>query len=347
MSIITPTQKCKAFCNLLALGKGLDPGGHATPFETLLLLEAPLPWGRDMYTTPGALPQEVIELYAFYVERYRQTGFWPALYLFLIAPDEAYSQPGRRRVILFERDGDQMANFARTEYLVPEAEAGPLVWTLAEEPEGAGRFDAWKTADIPTNPTRDILVCTHGSVDAACAKFGFPLYRYMRRTHAADNLRVWRVSHFGGHVFAPTLMEMPSGHFWAYVGEAQADQIVQRNGLPADLRGHYRGWAGLANGFLQAAERELWLREGWRWFDWPRRGEVLAEGGAGASSWADVCFVVEKNGRQHHYKARVEMQGSIDTIHTTNNEETLSYPQYRVCWIEHLSRQKPGIKTFA
>lgn len=325
----------KAYCNLLAQEKGLDSGGHAMSFETLLLLEAPLPWRRSMYTTPGTLPQEVLALYALYAQRYRETGHRPPVYLFLVAPDALYSQPGKRRVMHFQRDGALIANFARTEYLVPEAEAGPLLWALTEAPAGLAHFEEWKPA--VTNPTRDILVCTHGAVDAACAKFGFPLYRYLRQTHATDTLRVWRISHFGGHVFAPTLMDMPSGHFWAYVAEAQADQIVQRHGDPADLRGHYRGWAGLANGFLQAAEREMWLREGWRWFDWPKHGEVLAQDAASPSTWAEVCITFDKDDGRHSYTAGVKVSDNIATLHTTGNTELYPYPQYQVTWI--VSRQ--------
>lgn len=322
----------KTYCNQVALEKGLDPGGHATPFETLVLLEAPLPWGRDMYTTAGAMPQDLLDLYALYMQRYRETGIWPPFYLLLIAPDELYLQPGYRRVILFRRDDAQIANFARSEYVVPEAEAGKLVWALAEEPGKLDEFEGWKTAVSPTQ--RDILVCTHGTVDAACAKFGYPLYRHLRQTHAAADLRVWRVSHFGGHVFAPTLMDMPTGHFWAYVEEAQTDQIVRRDGSPTDLRGHYRGWAGLANGFLQAAEREMWLREGWRWFDWPKRGEVLAQDEAVDAKWAEVCIMFDNDDGQHSYKARVELLDAINTIHTTNHEEVYPYSQYNIVWIE-------------
>ena len=46
----------KTYCNCVAQEKGLDPGGHATAFDTLILLEAPLPWRRDVYDAAGTLP---------------------------------------------------------------------------------------------------------------------------------------------------------------------------------------------------------------------------------------------------------------------------------------------------
>lgn len=324
----------KTYCNLVALEKGIDPGGHATHFDRLVVLEAPLPWRRDIYTREGGMPKEVLDLYALYMQRYQETGVWPPFYLLLIAPDEQYSQPGCRRVIMFRRDGAQIANFARTEYVVPEAEAGKLVWAMAEEPDRLNEFGGRQVN--ANDALRDILVCTHGTVDAACAKFGYPLYRHLHRNHTSAQLRIWRVSHFGGHVFAPTLMEMPSGHFWAYMEESQADQIARRDGSVADLRGHYRGWAGLENGFLQAAEREMWLREGWRWLDWPRQGQVLAQDDAEQPTWAEVCLVFRDDDGQYAYKARVEMTGAIDTIHTTGQKGVYPYAQYNVVWIDRL-----------
>ncbi len=323
----------KTYCNRVALDKGLDPGGHASSFDTLLLLEAPLPWRRDMYDVAGAMPQELLDLFALLARRYQETGVWEAPFILLIAPDEQYSQAGRRRVIRFQRDRELLVQFARTEYLVPENEAGRLMWALAEEPQTAAWFDEWRTAAI-AHPARDVLVCTHGTVDAACAKFGYPLYRHLRRTHANESVRVWRVSHFGGHVFAPTLMDMPSGRFWAYVEEAQADQIMRHDGAVADLRGHYRGWAGLESGFMMAAEREMWQREGWRWFDWPKCGEVVARDGADTPTWVEVRVLFDADDGRHSYHARVELSHTIDTIHTTGYEQTYPHAQYRVAWME-------------
>lgn len=345
MSETKPHSKGPSFCNLLALEKGLDPGGHATHFESLALLEAPLPWRRDIYEKDGPMPRELLDLYELYLTRYHETGVWPASYVFLVAPDEAYSRSGHRRVILFQHDEAQFATYSRAEYLVPEAQAGKLIWAAAEEPDKLDEFNAWKVTH--PQPVRDILVCTHGTVDAACAKFGFPLYRYLRHTHADEHLRVWRVSHFGGHVFAPTLMDMPAGHFWAYVGEAQADQIVRRDGDVAQLRSHYRGWAGLEYGFPQAAERAMWLREGWRWLAWPRRGQVLAQDDAASPSWAEVQIEFDDESGPCFYRCRVEMSGAIDTFHTTGEAETYPYPQYRVVRLERGDRTPDAASRIA
>jgi hypothetical protein len=56
-------------------------------------------------------------------------------------------------------------------------------------------------------PSRDILVCTHGSRDRCCSRFGAPIYRQARRLVGElelENTRIWQASHIGGHRMAPT-----------------------------------------------------------------------------------------------------------------------------------------------
>ena len=62
------------------------------------------------------------------------------------------------------------------------------------------------------------MVCTHGNIDAACARFGYPIYQQLRQNYATQSLRVWRCSHFGGHQFAPTLIDFPSGRGLSSIG---------------------------------------------------------------------------------------------------------------------------------
>ena len=180
-----------------------------------------------------------------------------------------------------------------------------------------------------------MLVCTHGTVDAACARFGYPLYNYLRIHHADETLRVWRVSHFGGHVFAPTLMDMPLGYTWAYVEALQAEQIVAQRGPVETLRGHYRGWAGLEDGFLQAAEREMWQREGWHWFETSKSGTILAQDSdVEPPHWADVRIEFATQEASGVYEAHVEVYQHVETEHSTNEAQTYPYPQYRVTRLE-------------
>ncbi len=227
----------------------------------------------------GTLPQPIIDLLDHWLQQYQAGRGYPH-YLLVVAPDPTYSCAGFRRVMFYRRPAGLFSHFDKAEYLVPVDEMGAALYEARAE---LPRFEPYRVPEC--DPMRDILVCTHGTVDTACAKFGYPFYKHMRGTYSNERLRVWRVTHLGGHVFAPTLMDMPSGHFWAYVGAEQAAQIVRRDGDPGTLRDYYRGWAGLSDGFLQAAECELWQQQGWTWFDYPKTGEILAQAN---DKWAEV-----------------------------------------------------------
>lgn len=329
MTARTPTT---SYCNCLALENKLDPAGYAGDFDDAIIMELPLPWPGDLYTNEAALPQEVRDLVARWVQRYEKSGEYRHRQL-VIAPDSEYSRKGYRRVLFYTRPEGLMARFAKLEYHVPEADFGALVWSLYEDRAALPRFERYRTPQA--DGVRDLMVCTHGTVDVACAKFGYPLYKGLRERHADAGTRVWRVSHFGGHVFAPTMMDMPSGHYWAYLDPEQAKQIVRRTGDPAALRGHYRGWSGAPYGFGQAAERELWLREGWAWFGFPKRGEVLAQEDAEEPTWAEVRFeFTDAEGHSGAYYARVEVGHTVETPPQSGSEETYAYPQYDVVKLE-------------
>ncbi|MCU0463372.1 MAG: sucrase ferredoxin [Anaerolineae bacterium] len=326
----------KAYCNVLALEKGLDPAGHAGSFNDAVLIETPLPWKKDIYQQADPLPQEALNLMALWLQRYHETGEYGHRPL-LIAPDAEYSRPGQRWVMFYTHKPGAFAHYDKVSYSVPVDEVGPLLWAWYESPVDLPHFDMFRAPEADSQ--RDILVCTHGTIDAACAKFGYPLYNGLRRQHADDGLHVWRVSHFGGHVFAPTLMDMPTGHYWAYVEEAQARQIAARDGEVSALRGHYRGWAGLKSSFLQAAEYELWQRHGWAWFGWDKHGEILAEDDTDPDDplWADVRIThTTPDGAEVAHVLRVEVRNHVETITTTGYDKTYHYPQYVVTACERV-----------
>jgi hypothetical protein len=179
------------------------------------------------------------------------------------------------------------------------------------------------------------MVCTHGSVDAACATLGFPVYRELRALAEAPHsgMRVWRVSHFGGHVFAPTLIDMPEFRYWGYAEREVAAQIAARAGHGLQLRDHYRGWAALDSPFLQAAERELFGLHGWAWSALHKSGHVLR----GGPAWADVRIeYATPAGRQRGaYAARVELCGYVECIASTYDEQPFRFPQYDVVALDH------------
>lgn len=320
----------RPYCNCLALERGLDPVGHAGHFEDCLVVEIPLPWKRDLYTDEKVLSSEFCTLREMWLQRYHAGEPYSHLSLF-VAPDAEYSKSGYRRVMFFTRPAGLFTQFEKVEYLIPVELMGRLIWSLYEDRAALPDFEAYH---VPENDrVRDILVCTHGTIDVACAKFGYPLYKYLRDEYASSELRVWRVSHFGGHVFAPTLMDMPLGHYWAYLGNEQAAQIVRQDGDVANLRGYYRGWAGLESSFLQTAEYDLWQQHGWSWFNTPKAGEIIASAeNEDDPQWAEVRVHYQLPGSEQITSAdyMVEISHKVETTHTSNGDKPYAYAQYRV-----------------
>lgn len=250
----------------------------------------------------------------------------------VVAPEAA--PEGYRRVMYYARPQGAFADYDAASYLVPEELVGALVWALVMAPEQLGDYARYRMSASG----RELWVCTHGAVDAACGKFGYPAYRELKRLAMGMGVTVRRVSHFGGHVFAPTALELPAGRYWAYVDGEVAAQLVRQQGEVGALRGHYRGWAALESGFLQAAEREAWLREGWEWFSYPKRGVTLAQDAAPEPRWARVQLeFVRPDGSAGAYEARVELAAPVTTPHSSAARELYPYAQYRVVALSAVS----------
>jgi hypothetical protein len=109
-------------------------------------------------------------------------------------------------------------------------------------------------------------------VDICCARFGVPLYGQARAAYPL--VRAWRMTHFGGHRYAPTAWDFPSGYKWAHLDADATRQVLTRSGSPASLRGHVRGWSALPAA-LQVLEREGLALHGWDWLDYRRAGRIL------------------------------------------------------------------------
>ena len=69
-----------------------------------------------------------------------------------------------------------------------------------------------------------IFICTHGRHDKCCAKFGQKLAAEMRYNVSRKNsaVEVWDSSHLGGHRFAATIIDFPTGR--AY-GNLSVDEV--------------------------------------------------------------------------------------------------------------------------
>lgn len=269
MAVAETELIARRMCSLVTKAAGEDPIGSVAAFDRLLLIEVPLPWPRAVRKAPrfSSDVDAVLQRVDASGLRYRMYG---------LVPDPRYTPEGFVRVIDVRRpETAAMTIYDKTDYVVPPAMLGDLVSSLLEQPGPSPAFDDFRQ---PTSHIRDLLVCTHGTRDRCCATFGYPVYNRLRRTFDQDEsgtTRVWRVSHLGGHRFAPTVLDLPDGRNWAYLDQETTERLEQRSGDRLDLQRHYRGWAALSSLPEMVAERAAFEREGWRWLTRSVRSEII------------------------------------------------------------------------
>ena len=138
------------------------------------------------------------------------------------------AQPGVR-TLLIRRPGS-MASQERRRLIVAETPADPCQRRLVELDV---ELDALPSLDLdalvaaaPPEPrlAQVWLVCTHGTRDRCCAKWGMPVFEALRQREA-DPGRVWQSSHLGGHRFAATFLSLPDGLMWGRFDLAELDTL--------------------------------------------------------------------------------------------------------------------------
>jgi hypothetical protein len=314
-------SNCK-FCSVVSQLNGEDPIGTADSFDTLIVMEISQPWTEERLDNDPVLSR-VHDFFHELDDRQIQVS------VMAIAPDREYSTPGYARVIYYQRPAKLFAEYAKQEFMVPEEQLAELASALVLQPEKLGEF---QTYCQPESLTRDMMVCTDGNVDVACARFGYPIYRQLRDRYTSSRLRVWRCSHFGGHQFAPTLIDLPNGRVWGHLKPEILPVLVEQRGNVRDLRSFYRGFAGLTK-FEQIVEGEIWMQQGWEWVEYYKHGQVLAKDTENEEDvdWAEVRveFTTPNGSVAGSYEARVECCGSVMTAE--NSGETIApVKQYRV-----------------
>ncbi|MBE9118004.1 sucrase ferredoxin [Lusitaniella coriacea LEGE 07157] len=312
-----PIAECK-FCSLVSKSNGEDPIGSANPTHGWLAMELPQPWTEERFHHDPLL-KPVHDLF--------HEAFDRGLRVFplAIAPDRQYSVPDQAHVFYYRRPRDRFAQFEKQTFLLPTEQIVPLAKALLFEPDDLHPFLDYQQ---PADSTRNIMVCTHGNIDVACARFGQPIYSQLRKEYASDQLRVWRCSHFGGHQFAPTLVDFPTGQVWGHLEPEVLDYLVKREGSVMELYQFYRGWSGLTK-FEQILEREIWMQQGWNWLNYSKSAQVL-EKDTTNEDWAEIRLeFTAPNGSMGAYEGRVEVCGSVMTAQNSG-EKPVSVKQYRV-----------------
>ncbi|MEH1848176.1 MAG: sucrase ferredoxin [Nostoc sp.] len=335
------------YCSVVSQANGEDPIGTAGTVDEWLIVEVPRPWKAELWQEkPEFQPLlQVVERLASNPMRYFKGR------LLAIAPDKGYTHPEWVRVFYYQRPAQLFAQYTKQEYLLPLIQVAPLTEALLFQPQNLLSFQTYRQL---TDNIREILVCTHANYDLACGRFGYPLYQLLRQKYAteSDSLRVWQTNHFGGHQFAPTLIDFPTGQVWGHLKADILDSLIYRQGDVSQLRNFYRGCAGLGK-FEQIAEREIWMQSGWDWLDYSKAGRILAqdEGGIVRSllkgilkrvpslklklvvarwdqqaTWAKVLidYTSSNNSHQGAYEATLKLTGTVTSKHKSGDDVPLT-----------------------
>lgn len=309
-------------CSVISRESGDDPIGSATPFERCLMVEVPPPYQRNAPDS-RSFPEGLSEISA----KAMDDGLIQKFGAFM--PDREHSERGHTRVLFFRRpETGSFSTFEKDDLLVPMDDLAPVVEALLS---GRGFREDYRR---DSENVRDVFVCTHNNRDVCCGKFGDPVYKQLRRECAGDDLRVWRASHIGGHRFAPTLMDFPSGMWWGHLDREQATSLVRRDAPFSDFRKNYRGWSGLGTKFEQIAEREILAEVGWRWTGFLRRGKLLSVNEDDTFAEVRIDFEDVKTGESGSYHATVEASGSVMTLGSSGGDPLEEVTQYRVSRME-------------
>ncbi len=314
------TEPSARLCSVVARQKHEQPIGTATPFDHFIAVEVAAPWPRKVWQAK-AVPPGLVDLLADAEAR----GL--AVRAQAILPDEQTAQTRHRRVLYFRRPAEQFAAYESLAFILPPNQVTSLIEALLDNSGDASHFDRYRQ-ERPER--RDMFICTHGSRDACCGKFGYTFYAALSRQAPAAT-RLWRTSHLGGHRFAPTLLDLPTGHYWGHLDPSHLPLLLKRQGPLDWLSATYRGWAGLGR-FEQIAEQAVWQREGWAWLDYRKAGYILRRDEAADTSHVRLDFT-RPDGTAGAYEVTVKPRGSVLTLKSSGDPELTRLPQYQVSHI--------------
>lgn len=240
--------------------------GSAPTNEIYILIECPTPWEENAFNS-RQIPSNLRCL----KEQIQKQKI--SINLLLVNKENSKNLSKKTKsVIVFKKKQDFSNCFSRLEMEVQSLEdVAPLIESYLNKTDSVN--------DYSDTNVRDILICTHGSHDKCCAKYGIPFYREALATVKdlqLTNVNVWQSSHFGGHRFAPTAIDFPEGRYYGDLDQNTFRSILMRTGDISCIKGVYRGW-GILSIYAQVLERELILLHGWEWFEFNAKSKIISQ----------------------------------------------------------------------
>ena len=309
-------------CSARSLQQGEAPIGTAPNDEKYILVECKTPWARiviDSKDCPPGMGEVLLQA--------RQDNV--KVRLLAVVPDPEYSRKGETRVIFLNRGTRFQSRYYKEEYVLPIDKVARLAGSFLSNRSKMDDFIDYKR---DTSSLRDILVCTHGSRDVCCGKFGYPIYKALRTAFAEDlreNLRVWRCSHIVGDRFAPNIIDFPEGRYYGHLEIASLETLIKRIEPVSSIIRCYRGW-GCLSSLEQVAEREIFVQEGWDWIDYQKSVAILELNQSQGWAKVRIDFAATEGSTSGAYEMTVEKFGTVQPARCMNAEAMVEYQRHRV-----------------
>jgi hypothetical protein len=314
------------FCAEHSRQSGVDIIGSASEHQIYVAIECPPPWSTDDMESKG-IPDNLRELSETIYEEYDrfQTRF-------LLIYNEHLKQEHLTRVLFFRKPSGFANVYEKQEFHLNDIQdVAPLVNSyVIGEPIDLLPIGTPTRVDTPT---RDILICTHGSRDRCCARFGNPIYHQALQVveeRSLQNIRIWQTSHIGGHRMAPTAITFPDARYYGYLTPESLTSILTQTGKLDWITQQYRG-CGMLPWAVQIVERELILAQGWQWFGYRLEGRVLEHNEDESFNQVELIVEMSEDDRQR-YTATVLLDDT-KTVYLKGScasEKTSLIEQYQV-----------------
>jgi len=236
MPVSTEAPRCSEFARSI----DLLPPGSGLFLERVILVAVPLPWPKPALNHAMLFPLAPMVNVSEVVTR-----------LFAMEPttDDI-------AVEVYERS--EAAVTTRRWHLGDTHLLLPLITAIADCAVGLLDDIAVMGIDRGTTPhvvPPTFLVCTQGSHDVCCGESGVALADEIQASRSDYVVR--RVSHTGGHRFAPTLLALPTGRMWAFADLDLVDRVATATTTAHDHVHRARGWWGAKVGPAQVAENAV------------------------------------------------------------------------------------------
>jgi hypothetical protein len=281
----------KFFCADAAKCAQEDIIGTGSNYQTYVLIECCVPWESEAFNSKQ-IPQNLKDLIDE-VELSKQK------IRFLLINNDRTKCASQRKVLIYDNKHPELfGGYEKHEFNADSID------------QVAGIVKSYLAGEVPdceteNKPARDILVCTHGSHDMCCARYGNPFYAQatvLACELELNDVRVWRSSHFGGHRMAPTAIDLPDGRYYGNLDRTSFQSILTRTGEIECLNQVYRGWGILPNP-IQVLERKLIMLYGWDWFNYKVAGKILDLDTINNAFLAEITF--QKADGMYTYRANL------------------------------------------